>query len=335
MQDIVEYPSLSSLRQAPGDLVAVGLCALVAVLTTLVPIGETPVRSVIRMLFVGFVPGYALVAALFPRAPTGAQVDTNRTRDRVLDGRISHLERFALSIAASCGLLAVVARGPFSVPIVDATAAAVWVLVALTVGFAAVAAVRRLARPPSERFGRTVAAWIAALDPSRSTGSGRDLLSTVAFGLVVLFVLSSAAYAMAPVQEQGYTELYLLSEGDGEPVAEGYPDELTVGEERPLIVGIGNEEGTTTTYTVVVQLQEVEADGPETNVRSSTELDRFAVTLEDGETVEGEHAIAPDRSGENLRLIYLLYVEEPPDSPGEENAYRSTYVWVDVDESSG
>lgn len=335
MQDTVEYSSLSSLRQAPADLVAVGLCVLVVVLTVLVPIGEAPFRTVIRALFVGFLPGYALVAVLFPRAPAGDHANTIRARKRVSDGRIGHLERFALSIAASCGLLALIAGGSFAVPVVDTTAATVWVLVVLTVGFTTLAAARRLAAPPAERFGRPVMAWIGVLEPSRSTGSDRDLLPTIALGFVVVFVLSSATYAMAPAQEPGYTELYLLSEDGGEPVAEGYPDELTVGEERSLIVGIGNEEGTTTTYTVVVQLQEVEADGSGTSVRSSTELDRFAVTLEDGETVEGEHTLTPERSGEDLRLIYLLYVEEPPDSPGAENAYRSAYVWVDVDESSG
>lgn len=335
MQDTVEYSSLSSLRRAPADLVAVGLCTLVVALTALLPIGETPLWAVIRAAFVGFVPGYALVAALSPRAPTAAHADATRLPERVLDGRIDRLERFALSIAASCGLLAVVAGVSFAAPAVNGTATAVGALAVLTVSFAAVAAVRRMARPPSERFGRPVGAWLALLDPSRSAGSGRDLLSTVALVFVVLFVLSSAAYAMAPAQEPGYTELYLLSEGDGEPVAEGYPDELTVGEEQSLIVGVRNEEGSTTTYTAVVQLQEVEFEGSETSVRSSSELDRFSLTLDDGETVEDSHTVTPDRPGEDLRLIYLLYVGEPPDSPTAENAYRSTYVWVDVGELSG
>lgn len=335
MQDTVKYLSLSSLRRAPADLVAVGLCVLVVVLTTLLPLGETPFWAVIRATFVGFVPGYALVAALSPRAPPAAHADATRLPKRVLDGRIGQIERFSLSIAASCGLLIVVAGGSSVISALDGTVATVWALAVLTVGFATVAAVRRLASPPSERSGRTVGAWLTALDPSRSAGSGRDLLSTVAFAFVVLFLLSSVAYAMVPAQEQGYTELYLLSEDDTEPVAEGYPDELTIGEEQSLVVGIGNEEGRTTTYTVVIQLQEVEPDGSETDVRSSSELGRFTVTLDDGETVEGGYTVVPDRPGEDLRLTYLLYVGEPPDSPNEENAYRSTYVWVDVSESSG
>lgn len=330
MQDTVgERGSLSSLRQALADLVAVGLCVLIVVTTALPMVEGTVFGRVVRALFVGFVPGYALVAALFPRARSDAGADTTRSRARISDGRIGRLERFALSIAASCGLLALIAGGLFVVSATDGTTT-VWALAALTIGFGAIATIRRLALPPSEQFGRTATEWTDALNPLRSPRHGGDLLSTAAVGFVILFVLSSAAYAMAPVQEDGYTELYLLQQGGGEPIAEEYPDELTTGEEGSLIVGIGNNEGATTTYTVVVQLQAVEGEGTGASVQSSTELDRFEVTLEGGETVETEHTITPEQAGEDLRLTYLLYVGDPPENPSEENAYRSTYIWVDV-----
>ncbi len=327
MQDTAEeHVGSSSLRQIPADLVAVGLCVLVVSLTALPAVEGTPFRTVIRALFVGFVPGYALIAALFPHTAAGSDAETGRLR-------IGRLERGALSIAVSCGLLTLAVRGLPTIPLNGPTV--VGTLSALTIVLGAIGAVRRLALPCAERFGRPAAAWLGVLGSLRSARSGGGLLSTIAIGLVVLFVLSSVAYAMVPVQQNGYTELYLLQSGGGEPVSEEYPDELTVGEEQPLIVGIGNEEGATTTYTVVVQLQEVETDGSETSVQSASELDRFEVTLEDGETVEDERAVVTDRTGENLRLTYLLYIGEPPDSPDGSEAYRSTYVWVDVVESGG
>lgn len=320
MQDTVdEHATLSSLRQAPADLVVVGLSVALVIVATLPVLENSLFGTVVHTIFVGFVPGYALVAALFPNA----------------GGRITRLERFALSIAASCGLLGIVAGGRFMSSVMVSTTAVVGVLAIVTITLLVVATIRRSALPPSERFGRSTTTWIGLLVPFGSGRSGGDLLSTVAFGFVVVFVLSSAAYAMVPVQENGYTELYLLQEGGNDPVSEEYPTELTAGEEQPLVVGIGNEEGTTTTYTVVAQLQAVETEGSQLNVQSVTELDRFEVSLQDGETVETEHAVTPEQSGQDLRLTYLLYVEDPPESPSEENAYRSTYVWVDVTESDG
>lgn len=327
MADTVdERSALSSLRQVPADLLVVGLAVALGIIATLPGVEGTPFGAVVRAAFVGFVPGYALVAVLFPaRGPD--HTSTDRTRSRRI-GHITRFERAVLSVGVSCGLLAAVAGGLYVASVAGTAATAVRILAVVTAAFAAVAAVRRLALPPSKRFGRSTMAWVDALTPLQSVG--RDLFSTVAVGFVVLFVLSSAVYAMVPVQNDGYTELYLLHEENGEAVSEDYPSELAVGQDQPLIVGIGNDEGSETTYTVVVQLQEVDSGEAGPTVQSATELDRFEVTLDDGETTERERVVTPDRSGENLRLTYLLYVGEPPESPDEENAYRSAYVWVDV-----
>lgn len=331
MQDTVgERVALSSLRKAPVDLVLIGTYVVLVTVVTLSAVEDTLVGGLIQAIFVGFVPGYALVAALFPKANTTG--DTVHGNGQGRGGRITRLERLALSIAASGGLLALAAGTLLGIFTVDTATALVLALAVVTIGLAAVATVRRLVLSPSERFGRSVVTWIDLLSPGGTTRSNRGWLSRVALGFVVLFVLTSVAYAMAPAQEDGYTELYLLHEDGGERISQEYPDELTVGEEQSLIVGIGNQEGTTETYTVVVRLQEIETDGSQTHVRSSTELDRFEVTLRSGETVETEHAIAPDRTGENLRLTYSLYEGSPPESADAENAYRSAYIWVDVTE---
>ncbi|ADJ14078.1 DUF1616 domain-containing protein [Halalkalicoccus jeotgali] len=328
MQDTVEgRAGRSSLRRAPADLIAVGSCVLIVSLMALPAFENTPVRTVARALFVGFVPGYALLTALFPRSPTGPKTEGSRFR-------IGHLERAALSIAASCGLLVLIARGaPAGI---GGSSTTLGILVVLSVAFGGIGAIRRLSLTPAERFGRPAVAWIDAvgsLGPSRSDGSP---VAAVAVGVAVLVVLSTlgVAYAMGPVQGDGYTELYLLQEGANGTVSEEYPDELTVGQEEPLVVGIGNEEGVTTTYTVVIQLQEVGTEG-EQSVQSASELDRFEVTLESGETVENEHVVTPDRAGENLRLTYLLYTGTPPETIDGSEAYRSAYVWVNVTESGG
>lgn len=324
MEGMVEE-SAPVIERVSADLAGSAALAIGIGALALVVDGGTAFAA-IWLPFVAFVPGYTLVCAAFPR---GIRADSQRMSSA--DGRgITLLERFALSVATSVVLVGLVGLAVRTVGLSGRSSLVVSVGVFTVLG-AVVATLRRGAVPSTERFEPDLA---ARLSPARAEAvdleTRRDLTSVTVVGLVVLLVVSGAAYAMAgPGEDTGDTALYLLA-SDGETAAEDYPDTLTVGEESSLIVGIQNDEGQEVTYTVVVQLQEVDADGDGLNVESATELDRFDATLEDGETLESEHVVTPDQSGENLRLTYLLYVGEPPDSPGEDDAYRSTYVWVDV-----
>lgn len=274
--------------------------------------------------FVAFVPGYTLVCAAFP---CGARADAKRVLDGGASQAVTLAERLALSVATSVvlagsvGLLASAMGLPVRTALVVA-------LGGLTVLGAATATRRREAVPSTVRFEPELSRLSSPLTETVGFETRRELTNALVVGAVFLLLVSGAAYAVAgPGEDTGDTAFYLLA-NDGESAAEDYPDTLTVDEESSLIVGIENDEGQAVTYTVVVQLQEVDDAG----VESATELDRFEATLEDGESLEAEHAVAPDRTGEDLRLTYLLYVGEPPGSPAEDDAYRSTYVWVDVGE---
>lgn len=149
----------------------------------------------------------------------------------------------------------------------------------------------------------------------------------------VLLAVGSVAYAVtvAPGGEQ-FTELYLLTEDDGEPVADGYPEEMVRGESEPVTVGISNQEYELTEYTVVVQLQRVETIDNETRVIERQRIDRLETTLAHNETWHREHELTPTMTGEDLRVQYLLYRGDPPDDPTDKNAYRSVHLWIDVEE---
>jgi uncharacterized membrane protein len=218
-----------------------------------------------------------------------------------------------------------------------------------TVGAAVVAAQRRWLLPPAERFWVPYREWWAAgraelLEPEDRVDAALNVLLVLA----VLLAAGSVAYAVyVPAEGESFSEFYLLTEtDDGELVADDYPEELVVGEPAELVVGIGNEEHSSQTYTVVVQLQRVEVvngtgpDGAGSNATNVTEvevlerqeLDRYTVTLLDGETWHHTHSVvAPGMAGEDRRLKYLLYRGEVPD--GEltaETAYRDLHLWVDV-----
>jgi hypothetical protein len=81
-------------------------------------------------------------------------------------------------------------------------------------------------------------------------------------------------------------------------------------------------------YTVVVQLERVGADG---SVVDRVELDRLSATVGAGERWTRRHAVTPPTTGENLRLSYLLFVGDAPAEPTRADARHATHLWVTVE----
>jgi len=201
----------------------------------------------------------------------------------------------------------------------------------------AVAARRRHDLAPEDRFSVPYQTWIETgrselFDPESRT----DAVLNVVLIISILLAISSVGYAVAvPPQGEQFSEFYLLTEdADGELVADGYPEELARGESAEMIVGIENNEYEPTNYTVVVQLQEVEQEGNETRVINRQEVDRFTATLEHNATHHERHVLEPTRTGEELRVQYLLYAGEAPETPTRENSYRDLHLWIDVVEEN-
>jgi len=124
------------LKRLPRDLALVILLTLACIPSVLVPpLNETPVRVLLGLLLVLFLPGYSLIAALFP-----AKDD--------LDG----IERIALSFGLSIAVVPLLGLAlnytPFGIRLVPVLV----VLSMFTVSLAVVAGVRRLGLPEGERF---------------------------------------------------------------------------------------------------------------------------------------------------------------------------------------
>jgi uncharacterized membrane protein len=82
---------------------------------------------------------------------------------------------------------------------------------------------------------------------------------------------------------------------------------------------------------------EVAGDANGTNVTNvsvavleQAELQRFSQRVGANETWHRNHTVTPTLEGERLRLVYLLYMGAPPDTPTTENAYREVHLWVNV-----
>ena len=354
-----------------ADLAAIVLLSLLMLVVVLVPgLNETSLRVVFGLIFVLFLPGYAFIAALFPdsgtspvsdselpegrESPTEGEEDTERPSSSEETGSSSEktwlferrtdrsgidgLERVALSFALSIAIVPLVAFimdiwgwGIGLVPMIPA-------ITLFTLGCIAIAAARRWKLEPEDRFVVPYRAWIGVAKAEVSDlRNGGDAVVNVALALAIVLAIASIGYAVAlPPQGEEYTDFHLLTENEeGELVADGYPEEIVLGESAELVVGVSNNERSTEEYTVVVKLEEIDVDDDTTSVQRWETLDQFSITLDHGESDQRIHALEPTMVGEDLRVVYLLYKGDVPTEPTRENSYRDLHIWIDVVESDG
>ncbi|AQL42260.1 hypothetical protein BV210_05825 [Halorientalis sp. IM1011] len=317
------------VRRLPADLAAVVALVVLTLLSVTVPgVRETPLRVVVGLPFVLFCPGYALLAALFPEAST--PVDDEDARESGIDG----LERVALSFGLSIAVVPLLGLAlnftPWGIRLLPVALA----VGAVTTGSVVLAAVRRWALPPEERFSVPYRSWVAAgrrelFEPASRADAALNVLLVVA----LLLAVSTVGYAvLVPSDGERFTEFYLLTENeDGDRVADGYPQNFTVGESQSVIVGVGNHEHEPTRYAVVVQLQRVETVNNSTRVLDREEIDRFTTPeIAANESWQQRRSIDPTMTGERLRLQYLLYRGSAPEDASEATAYRDLHLWVNV-----
>lgn len=345
-------------RRLPADLVAVALLTFTTVALVFGDFpgfDQTPLRIGLGMVFVLFFPGYALVAILFPEAGESpidtANGDQRLDREASVHGerspaigifvnrmnrtRIDSLERVALSFGLSIAVVPLIAlglellslgiRGTYIIP-----AVAVFTLVCT-----AIAVPRRWNTSPEARFAVPFRRWmrtarVSIFDPDDRAAA----VLNVALALSILLALGSIGYAVtAPPEGEQFTEFSVLTEDDGELVADGYPEEMARGESANIVVGISNNEYSDEEYTVVVQLQKLESNRDEARVLERDELDRFSLAVEHNETRYREHTLSPTMVGKDMRVMYLLYKGDAPAEPTKENSYRSLHIWIDVEDS--
>ena len=329
------------IRTMPADLVVIVGAVLGTLVAVFLPlVNETPLRIVVGLPFVLFVPGYALIAALFPEAGD-PPVDDRATDDAKQSNAqsrsgIDGIERVALSFGLSIAVVPLIGLvlnfTPWGIRLVPIVVS----ISAFTLFLTAIAVQRREALAPEDRFAVPYREWYASgrrelLEPDSRGDAALNVLLVVS----VLVAFGSVGYAVGvPKEGESFTEFYLLTENDdGDLVADDYPTEFTQGESKSLTVGIGNQEHERTNYTVVVELHRVEVQNNSTSVLEERSLKRYRTSVAHNETWHLNHSIAPQMTGTNLRLTYLLYKDTPPQNPTVDNAYRELHLWVNVSDS--
>lgn len=337
--------SASSLRGLPGDLILAILYALVVgAAIAVVGLPRLP-RFVLGAPLALFLPGYAVLSALFPGRPS-----RNAGRVSSLSGMARRFtsmrsiqrrgmrwgERAALSFGLSLFLIPILALVLGFVMLLFGTGSlfrtgpVIAILVVVILVGALVGAVRRLRLARTERFAVPVGYWLRDFADGLA-GSSADALLNVVLVLSILVGTASLGYALAVPQEAGdFTNLHIGTTDDSGEFQFERPSNLTVNQPQQFTLGVTNHGQQAESYTVVVQLQR--HNGGE--VLSRTELKRFSSpTIPPNRTWRNPHTITPPIAEDNLRLVYLLYEDEPPANPTRNNAYRS--AWFSINVSSG
>jgi len=175
-------------REKPHDLLVILISSILLVVAVALA-ASGPLRVVLGLLFILFLPGYALIAALFP---SGKEIDW--------------IERVALSFGLSIavvpllGLLLNYTWGIFE----PTTVAAIFIFILLMCG---AAYWRRMRLPVDERLALTVDLSI----PEWEEYSMLDRLLTVALVISIIVAVSVLVYALTvPRVGETLTEFYIL-----------------------------------------------------------------------------------------------------------------------------
>ncbi len=311
---------LEAAGDIPGDLIAVAAATAATLFCVYVPmLNESFLQALFGLAMVLFIPGYALIAALFP-----AKED--------LDGIERVALSFGLSIAVSPLIGLALNYTPWGIRLDPILAS----LALFTLAMIGIAWYRRLLLPPADRFVVPAREMLEAarLELFNPGDSRLDRALSVVLVISIVAALATLAYVIAvPKEGEHFTEFYILGPGGK---AADYPTDFPAGSTQSLIVGVGNHEYREVAYTVEIFALNQTFD-PVTNtstVHAVEPLDRFVVTVPHNETREMTWEFSIPSVDYN-RVEFLLFNETVPDPAitGENRiaaSYRDLHLWVRV-----
>lgn len=287
-------------KKVPSDLLTViGLVILTDLFVLMPGLSDTVLRNILGLPLVLFLPGYALIAALFP-----AKSD--------LDG----IERTALSFGLSIAVVPLIGLGlnytPWGIGFLP-------ILISLSIftfAMCGLAYLRRAKLPEADAFEVPFKEMALTLKAEilEKPEPGLDRVLTVILVLSILLSVTTLIYVIiTPKEGEHFTEFYILGP---EGMADNYPTNYILGESGKVIVGIVNHEYRPVNYTMELRLENISLPLPE---------DMQQVTLAHNETWEKPLTLTPPVEGKDMKLEFLLFNESDKKTP-----YRDLHLWVSV-----
>ncbi len=278
----------------PILLIGLVLLALIAAGVEGLPAPLPMLRLLLGLAYVLLVPGYALQAALFPRADD-------------LDGPERLALSFGLSVAVVPPMALLLDALPWGIRL--------WPIVVMEALF--ILACSALAWFRRQRLTEEQRPVLAVEFAPRTWWATQDRTSRLLYSMLALALLMAAVAATAiivtPKPGERLTEFYILGP---EGLAENYPRQATAGQPVTVTMGIANHEGLPAEYRV--------------EVHDSTGLIGHAgpLRLDAEETDERPVSFVPAEVGDDVKVEFLLYRD------GGVQPYRTLHLWIKVVEET-
>jgi uncharacterized membrane protein len=287
-------------KKVPSDLLIVmGLMLLTDIIVFTPGLNESMVRNLLGLPLVLFLPGYSLLAALFP-----AKSD--------LEGIERICLSFGLSIATVplIGLALNYTSWGISLPPILIS------LSVFTFLMCGLAYLRRSKLPQTEAFEVPFIETILSIKSEilKKPESKLDRALTVLLVFSILLSVTTLIYVIiTPKEGEHFTEFYILSP---EGKADNYTTKYFLGENGNITVGIVNHEYRPVNYTMEIRLDNKSLPLP-ANLQH--------ITLVHNEGWEKPVTFTPTFEGKNMKLEFLLFNETNKIIP-----YRDLHLWIDV-----
>ena len=278
----------------PLDIIIVWLATALCVIFVLVPIlNGTVFRIILGLLLILFIPGYSLIAALFPKKND-------------LDG----IERTALSFGLSIAVVPLIGLllnyTPFGIRL-DPVLISISIF---TVFMSTAAYIRRWKLSEDERFSVNFKYYFDRMLESFKRESGTDRILSIVLVISIILAVSATAYVIVvPKEGEKFTEFYILGQNG---TASNYPTNLTVGQAGNVTIGIVNHEYSDVNYEMVIKL-------------NNQTINDTNITLSNNQTYLQPFTFTPGTYGQNQELEFELYK-----LPDNNTVYRSLHLWINV-----
>lgn len=323
-----------SFSKYPIDIIICILWSLILVPVVLFDVNES-LRVILGLPALLFIPGYILIFALFPTTYDGKGIDI--------------IERIALSFGLSIAVVPLLGLGlnytPWGIRLIPILTA----LIAFISIIGLVALFRWFKTSANKRF-------IIDYDFHLPKTENRlDQALTLILAISILVAIISLVYVIViPKTGETFTEFYLLGP-DG--IADNYPKNMSLGENRSVIVGVVNHEYKQMNYTIEIWAVNQSLIFNETSQENETmyhhmwyldakhiQLNHTPVDIEGEWQPQWEYNWTFSLKQKGMyKLCFLLYLnsnesyqkEKDYVSIAEEkinDAYREVHLWISVEQ---
>lgn len=285
---------IKTYKKIPSDLLIVLLWTIMTFVFVITPtLQNSIIRTILGIPMVLFIPGYVLIAALFPKK-----------------NDLENIERIALSFGLSIAVVPLIGLGlnyTFGIRLIP-------ILISLcvyTISLIIVAKYRRELCGEEQFSVPFLKTYDDIINEINKPKSKTDNILTIILVITIILAIGTLVYVITvPKIGEKFTEFYILNSSSQK--ADNYPTNLKIDQPVTYLVGVTNHEYSLVNYTIEI-------------INENKNYITNNLTLENNQTWENNMTIIPDKKGVDTKLEFLLFKENNFTAP-----YRDLHLWVNV-----